>query len=166
VVSDFDCFLVGTRRVEYRNPLGEQERSMLNWCVDEIEGVLDNPTRGKCWTRHWLDVKKKYAFDPRFLNPMPNMGYSDARSKALMKGAVFSLRQNGAVRHGPECFNYSFPQPLDDQYLVISDTLPGLVPVSIILFSPQNAIFDVSQILNLLLRFFSFVSGSTLMPKS
>jgi hypothetical protein len=166
VVSDFDCFLVGTRRVEYRNPLGEQERSMLNWCVDEIEGVLDNPTRGKCWTRHWLDVKKKYAFDPRFLNPMPNMGYSDARSKALMKGAVFSLRQNGAVRHGPECFNYSFPQPLDDQYLVISDTLPGLVPVSIILFSPQNAIFDVSQILNLLLRCFSFVSGSTLMPKS
>eukprot|EP00985_Skeletonema_marinoi_P002404 scaffold1006_cov158-Skeletonema_marinoi.AAC.2 len=134
VVSDFDCFLVGTRGVEYRDPLGEQELSILKWCVDEIEGVLDNAKgkegEGACWTRQWLDVKKKYAFDPRFQTPMPKMGYADPRSSAMMKGAVYSLRENGAVRHGPECFNYSFPQPLDDKYLVISDTLPGLVPVS------------------------------------
>eukprot|EP00985_Skeletonema_marinoi_P003235 scaffold1351_cov114-Skeletonema_marinoi.AAC.1 len=132
VVSDFDCFLVGTRGVEYRDPLGEQELSILKWCVDEIEGVLDNTKdkegEGACWTRQWLDVKKKYAFDPRFQIPMPKMGYADPRSSAMMKGAVYSLRENGAVRHGPECFNYSFPQPLDDKYLVISDTLPGLVP--------------------------------------
>eukprot|EP00984_Skeletonema_dohrnii_P012567 scaffold5119_cov153-Skeletonema_dohrnii-CCMP3373.AAC.3 len=135
VVSDFDCFLVGTRGVEYRDPLGEQELSILKWCVDEIEGVLDKTKDkeggGACWTRQWLDVKKKYAFDPRFQIPMPKMGYADPRSSAMMKGAVYSLRENGAVRHGPECFNYSFPQPLDDKYLVISDTLPGLVPVSI-----------------------------------
>jgi len=31
------------------------------------------------------------------------------------------------VRHGAECFNYSFPQELDDEFLVISDTLPGKV---------------------------------------
>eukprot|EP00986_Skeletonema_menzelii_P020904 scaffold32648_cov166-Skeletonema_menzelii.AAC.4 len=128
VVSDFDCFLVGTRWVEYRDHLGEQELSMLKWCVDEIEGVLDNTEKGKSWTRHWLDVKKKYAFDPRFQVPVPKMGYADPRSKAMLKGAVYSLRQNGAVRHGPECFNYSFPQQLDDKFLVISDTLPGLVP--------------------------------------
>lgn len=130
VVSDFDCFLVGTRRVAYRDPMGEQELSMLKWCVDEIEGVLDNNSTegGKSWTRLWLDVKKKYAFDPRFQAPMPKMGYADPRSKAMMKGAVYSLRRNGAVRHGPECFNYSFPQDLDDKFLVISDTLPGLVP--------------------------------------
>ncbi len=130
VVSDFDCFLVGTRRVAYRDPMGEQEQSMLKWCVDEIEGVLDSNSSegGKSWTRLWLDVKKKYAFDPRFQAPMPKMGYADPRSKAMMKGAVYSLRQNGAVRHGPECFNYSFPQDLDDKFLVISDTLPGLVP--------------------------------------
>jgi len=137
VVSDFDCFLVGTRGVEYHDPLGEQELSILKWCVDEIEGVLDNTKdkegEGACWTRQWLDVKKKYAFDPRFQIPMPKMGYADPRSSAMMKGAVYSLRENGAVRHGPECFNYSFPQPLDDKYLVISDTLPGLVPVSVIL---------------------------------
>lgn len=130
VVSDFDCFLVGTRRVAYRDPMGEQELSMLKWCVDEIEGVLDSNSteEGKSWTRLWLDVKKKYAFDPRFQAPMPKMGYADPRSKAMMKGAVYSLRQNGAVRHGPECFNYSFRQELDDKFLVISDTLPGLVP--------------------------------------
>eukprot|EP00984_Skeletonema_dohrnii_P000410 scaffold138_cov142-Skeletonema_dohrnii-CCMP3373.AAC.1 len=59
VVSDFDCFLVGTRGVKYRDPLGEQELSILKWCVDEIEGVLDNTKdkegEGACWTRQWLD---------------------------------------------------------------------------------------------------------------
>ncbi len=79
MVSDFDCFLVGTRRVEYRDPMGYQELSMLKWCVDEIEGVLDNNAEdkegeGACWTRQWLDVEKKYAFDPRFQIPMPKMG--------------------------------------------------------------------------------------------
>eukprot|EP00986_Skeletonema_menzelii_P006219 scaffold2344_cov149-Skeletonema_menzelii.AAC.4 len=132
VVSDFDCFLVGTRGVEYRDPLADQELSVLKWCVDEIEGVLDNNkdkgAEGAGWTRQWLDVKKKYAFDPRFQVPVPKMGYADPRSSAMMKGAVYSLRENGAVRHGPECFNYAFPQPLDDKFLVISDTLPGLVP--------------------------------------
>ena len=98
VVSDFDCFLVGTRWVEYREHLGEQELSMLKWCVDEIEGVLDNTEDGKSWTHHWLDVKKRYAFDPRFQKPVPKMGYADPRSNAMLKGAVYSLRQNGAVR--------------------------------------------------------------------
>ncbi|KAL7490825.1 hypothetical protein ACHAWT_001185, partial [Skeletonema menzelii] len=89
VVSDFDCFLVGTRGVEYRNPLGDQELSILKWCVDEIEGVLDNNKdkegEGAGWTRQWLDVKKKYAFDPRFQVPVPKMGYADPRSSAMMK---------------------------------------------------------------------------------
>eukprot|EP00584_Thalassiosira_punctigera_P000514 CAMPEP_0172541464 /NCGR_PEP_ID=MMETSP1067-20121228/12266_1 /TAXON_ID=265564 ORGANISM="Thalassiosira punctigera, Strain Tpunct2005C2" /NCGR_SAMPLE_ID=MMETSP1067 /ASSEMBLY_ACC=CAM_ASM_000444 /LENGTH=555 /DNA_ID=CAMNT_0013327509 /DNA_START=1 /DNA_END=1668 /DNA_ORIENTATION=- len=43
-----------------------------------------------------------------------------------MTGAVRHLKKNGAVRHGPEAFNYGFPQELDDQYLVISDTFPGV----------------------------------------
>ena len=29
---------------------------------------------------------------------------------------------------GPECFNYGFPQDIDDEFLLISDTLPGDVP--------------------------------------
>ena len=43
VVSDFDCFLLGTRGVGYREPLGENERTMLNWCVDERRGILEEP---------------------------------------------------------------------------------------------------------------------------
>ena len=31
------------------------------------------------------------------------------------------------VRCGAECFNYGFPQELDEEFLVISDTLPGEV---------------------------------------
>jgi len=30
------------------------------------------------------------------------------------------------VRHGPEAFNYAFPQELDDKFLVISDQFPGV----------------------------------------
>jgi hypothetical protein len=33
--------------------------------------------------------------------------------------------RNGALRHGAECFNYYFPQDLDDEFLVISEDLPG-----------------------------------------
>jgi hypothetical protein len=32
---------------------------------------------------------------------------------------------NGAVRHGAECFNFYFPQELDQEFLVISETLLG-----------------------------------------
>ncbi len=35
-----------------------------------------------------------------------------------------------STRHGPECFNYGFPQELDGQFLIISDELDGHVPVS------------------------------------
>ena len=35
------------------------------------------------------------------------------------------LTRNGAVRHGAECFNYYFPQDLDDEFLVISESVPG-----------------------------------------
>lgn len=31
------------------------------------------------------------------------------------------------MRHGAECFNWFFPQEIDDELLVISDTLPGNV---------------------------------------
>lgn len=56
--------------------------------------------------------------------------FKDPTSYNIIRGAVHRLRNNGAVRHGPECFNFSFPQAQmeDDLFLVISDTLPGKVP--------------------------------------
>lgn len=44
-----------------------------------------------------------------------------------MECAVSHLKTNGAVRHGAECFNYYFPQDLDDDFLIVSDKLPGKV---------------------------------------
>merc|ERR1711971_1188470 len=113
VVSDFDCFLVGTRGVAYNKPLGEHELSMLHWCVDEIEGVLHSPDPETGWTQRWLKVKKDQLKYGGAQKPMPTFGYADPRSHAIMQGAVRRLKTSGAVRHGPECFNYSFPQELD-----------------------------------------------------
>lgn len=124
VVSDFDSFLLGTRGVNYHEPLGTQELSMLNMCLNEIEGILATPKEGSSWTQRWLDVKKKHCEDDH--HEMPPFGYADPRSYKIMTGAVHRLKSNGAVRHGPECFNYSFPQDLDDQYLVVSDAFPGV----------------------------------------
>jgi hypothetical protein len=126
VVSDFDCFLLGTRGVRYHEPLGEQELSMLNHCVDEIEGILSTPREGSNWTTRWLEVKMKHMQDDSHKEEMPPFGYADPRSYKMMTGAVLRLKDNGAVRHGPECFNYGFPQDLDDEYLVVSDTFPGV----------------------------------------
>ena len=33
---------------------------------------------------------------------------------------------SGAVRHGPECFNLMFPQEIDDHFLVVCDSFPGI----------------------------------------
>lgn len=56
---------------------------------------------------------------------VPRYGYGDPKSYAIMECAVARLSLCGAVRHGAECFNYFFPQELDEEFLVVSDTLPG-----------------------------------------
>jgi len=127
VVSDFDCFLVGTRAVQFEKPIPKEQVDMLNWCIDHIEGVLDTPG-SDLWSKRWLDVLKtnkptgKGAHIPRF-------GYGDPKTYSIMECAVGRLGQSGAVRHGAECFNYYFPQDLDDEYLVIlGDADAGKVP--------------------------------------
>ena len=109
VVSDFDCFLLGTRGVQIHEPFADRDLSMLSWCIDKIEGVLETPKAGSGWTARWLEAKKKNVGHAAHQG-MPVFGYADPRSYAIMKGAVHKLRSNGAVRHGPECFNYGFPQ--------------------------------------------------------
>jgi len=127
VVSDFDCFLVGTRAVQFEKPIPDEQVEMLNWCVDQIDGVLNSPGEDP-WSKRWLDVLKKNkptgkgALIPRF-------GYGDPMTYSIMECAVGRLGESGAVRHGAECFNYYFPQDLDDKYLVIlGDADSGKVP--------------------------------------
>mmetsp|Transcript_41450 Transcript_41450/g.86951 ORF Transcript_41450/g.86951 Transcript_41450/m.86951 type:complete len:1049 (-) Transcript_41450:1341-4487(-) len=110
VVSDFDCFLLGTRGVEFSEALSEKDSSMLNKCIDDIEGILSTPQVGASWTKRWLEVKKKHLLNDNSSQEMPRFGYADPRSYTMMTGVVHRLSKNGAVRHGPECFNYGFPQ--------------------------------------------------------
>jgi hypothetical protein len=127
VVSDFDCFLAGTRGVSYSTPLPPEQLEISEWCVSRIEAILDSPPSAESWTCRWIDILKeasKQGIHPK----IPQFGFGDPKSYAIMKHAVGSLDQSGAVRHGAECFNYLFPQELDDELLVISDQLPGKVP--------------------------------------
>ena len=50
---------------------------------------------------------------------LPRFGFGDPTSYSIMAGAVDRLRKTGALRHGAECFNFYFPQELDDEYLII-----------------------------------------------
>ena len=129
VVSDFDCFTVGTRGVKYETPLSEEQVYLLQWCVSQVENVLDkqDPSDSRTWTSCWLDVLKASA-TKGFHPTVPRYGFGDRQSYSITECAVSWLQDSGAVRHGAECFNYWFPQELDAEFLIVSNTLPGKVP--------------------------------------
>jgi hypothetical protein len=124
VVSDFDCFLMGTRGVQYSEPIPENQLAVSKWCVEQIESILDGEKTSRSWTSRWLDVLKQAA-SKGFHPDSPPLGFSDPKSNSIMSHAISRLKKEGAVRHGAECFNFSFPQDLDDEFLVISDNLSG-----------------------------------------
>lgn len=120
VLSDFDCFLVGTRSIDYEQSISEEQLKLVKWLLTQIEKILDSPVTSKSWTSRWLEVLKESA-SKGFFPKMPKFGFGDPKSYAIMKGAVSHTGSIGAVRHGAECFNYTFPQELDNEFLVISD---------------------------------------------
>eukprot|EP00588_Corethron_pennatum_P010042 CAMPEP_0194271612 /NCGR_PEP_ID=MMETSP0169-20130528/5349_1 /TAXON_ID=218684 /ORGANISM="Corethron pennatum, Strain L29A3" /LENGTH=510 /DNA_ID=CAMNT_0039014001 /DNA_START=375 /DNA_END=1904 /DNA_ORIENTATION=+ len=128
VVSDFDCFLVGTRSLDYSTPLPESQIWLLKELLAEIEGILDSPISSESWTKRWLEVLKKIANNNKSYPKMPKFGFGDPKSYAIMENVVSRLKLNGAVRHGAECFNYHFPQELDESFLVIDERLDSKVP--------------------------------------
>mmetsp|Transcript_5317 Transcript_5317/g.7525 ORF Transcript_5317/g.7525 Transcript_5317/m.7525 type:complete len:885 (-) Transcript_5317:114-2768(-) len=123
VVSDFDCFLVGTRGVKYSSPMPNDQKDVLKWAVSQTEAILDDP-QSENWTSRWLERLKSEA-RKGFHPTIPELGFSDPKSYYIMKHAIDRLSTSGAVRHGAESFNYYFPQDLDDQFLVISDNISG-----------------------------------------
>jgi len=134
VVSDFDCFLLGTRGVRFRTPLPEEQVGLVHKMLDDIESILQDCKEGKShnWTASWLDYMKKKSSRTSMMTPkakaavaMPKYGFGDPKSYAIMKFAVQRLEDFGAVRHGAECFNFYFPQELDDEFLVIGGNLGG-----------------------------------------
>ena len=86
VVSDFDCFLLGTRGVRFRNPLPDEQVELVQEMVDDIEMLLKDNSEGKCsnWTTSWLDnMERKTGAHA----PMPKYGFGDPKSYAIMKHA-------------------------------------------------------------------------------
>jgi len=121
VVSDFDGFLLGWRReaLWFGCNLPREQEDLMLWCVDRIEQILDSPQSTDTWTVRWLDVLKKDNPNP----DIPQYGFGDPKSYGIMERAALQLSDTGAVRHGSECFNYYFPQEIDDTLLIISDHL-------------------------------------------
>ena len=127
VVSDFDGFLLGWRReaLWFGCNLPREQEDLMMWCIDHIEDVLDGEDeskRNESWTVQWLDILKKEASNG-FVPETPEYGFGDPKSYGIMERAANMLIDTGAVRHGAECFNYYFPQEMDDYFLLISDTL-------------------------------------------
>lgn len=124
VVSDFDGFLLGWRReaLWFGCLLPREQEDLMMWSLKHIETILNARPTTDTWTVRWLEVLKEEASNG-FIPEIPEYGFGDPKSYSIMEEAAKRLIQTGAVRHGSECFNYYFPQEIDDMFLVISDTL-------------------------------------------
>jgi CRP-like cAMP-binding protein len=120
VISDFDTFTVGSKGMDYA-PLDEKQVNLINWALDRTQKLIEEP-KPKGWMGRWLDVLKAEATSPTpGLPPLPKYGFGDETSYSLVGDAVDATSSCGAVRHGAECFNFKFPQELDDEFLVVWD---------------------------------------------
>jgi len=127
VVSDFDCFLLGSRGVKYKEPIPQDQIDLVKWSVKNISEVLDERAASGSnagWMNEWFKVMKKAALKG-YYPKTPKYGNGDPKSYEIVEVAVSRLQSTGCVRHGAECFNWWFPQEIDEDFLVISDTLPG-----------------------------------------
>jgi len=123
VASDLDAFLIGSRGVDFE-PLPDDQCELVRWLFKNIEGVLADPQPAG-WTKRWLEVLKKEGaagFHPE----LPKYGFGDPTSYDIMAKAVHRLGLSGAVRHGAECFNFYFPQELDEEFLVVWEGFPSV----------------------------------------
>jgi hypothetical protein len=129
VASDFDAFLIGTRGVKYESQLPPNQIELVKWLVSRIDEILETADGTEPWTKKWLTILLKESKNNKGFHPkIPRFGFGDPKSYSIMETAVERLQKNGAVRHGAECFNYYFPQELDEQFLVIAESNPGNNP--------------------------------------
>jgi len=121
VVSNFDCFLLAWKReaLWFGCQLPCEQEDLMIWSVDQIEKILDDVPTTDTWTVRWLELLKQ---NHDAIPEMPPYGYGDPKSYGIMERAAIQLLDTGAVRHGAECFNWGFPQEIDDTLLIISDT--------------------------------------------
>jgi len=118
VCSDFDTFTVGSKGMKYE-ATPPQQIELVHWALDHTQVLLEDPNPVG-WTGRWLGVLKeenKRGFHPE----LPKYGFGDPTSYRLIEDVVATTEVCGAVRHGAECFNFYFPQELDDEFLCIWD---------------------------------------------
>ena len=104
VVSDFDGFLLGWRReaLWFGCNLPREQEDLMIWCVNQIGEILDSRPTADTWTVRWLEILKRESKNG--LNPdIPEYGFGDPKSYAIMEQTAKRLIDTGAVRHGMEC---------------------------------------------------------------
>mmetsp|Transcript_17932 Transcript_17932/g.56104 ORF Transcript_17932/g.56104 Transcript_17932/m.56104 type:complete len:805 (-) Transcript_17932:69-2483(-) len=121
VVSDFDTFTVGSRGMQY-DPLSAEQQEVAAWSLENTRRILESPGSAS-WSSRWLEVLRD-ANERGFHPTMPRYGFGDRTSYRLIEAVIDATRESGAVRHGAECFNFYFPQELDEEFLVIWEDFP------------------------------------------
>lgn len=115
VVSDFDTFTVGSKNMEYEQ-IPEVQAELMKWSLKHTEKILETPL-GADWASRWLAILKEEATNG--FNPdVPPYGFGDPTSYRLIADIVAATSTVGAVRHGAECFNYVYPQGMDDEFII------------------------------------------------
>ena len=113
---------VAAKRLSVRWPQRSLSNEAAEPCPPHPTQVLDditaNGTSGESWNRRWLDILKRES-EKGFHPELPPYGFGDPLSYSCVRSTSAKVRTTGAVRHGAECFNYYFPQELDDEYLVM-----------------------------------------------
>ncbi|CAE7875021.1 PKAR, partial [Symbiodinium sp. KB8] len=118
VVSDFDTFTVGSKGFRYAG-FPEKQIELIHWSLKHTKRLLEAPDH-KGWTSRWLEVLKQEA-NQGFHPNVPKFGFGDDVSCSLVEDVVHETNACGAVRHGAECFNFYFPQELDQEFLIVWD---------------------------------------------
>lgn len=126
VVSDFDTFTVGSKGMDYDEPLPREQWELALHSLEGTESILrEQETQAEGeenlktnWTDQWIEVLR-HQKETGYEVVLPQYGFGDPTSYGLIKSVVQASKDTGAVRHGAECFNFHFPQELDHTYLVV-----------------------------------------------
>ena len=124
VVSDLDPFLMGSRGLAFE-PLPAEQLDLVRWCVENIEGVLQQPSSAS-WMKRWLEVLKR---EVRRMQSACNQGCTCTQTRACTQACrqACASMQSGcnqacarmqsacnqhAIRRAPGCTQSS---PVEDE---------------------------------------------------
>jgi hypothetical protein len=120
VVSDLDLLTFGSKGMQFQ-PLPAESVRLAMWSLDRTAEII--PYRNAhSWTERWTMVLHELAETGQCVDA-PDHGCGDQASVDFIRSMAEHVACSGAVRHGPECFNFHFPQELDSEFLIVWDGL-------------------------------------------